>query len=237
MRIGMDDGNVKMNWESMQASLYRYTLVLTGSSWEAQDLSQTAWAKALERLQGRGHANPEAFLLRIAKNTWIDICRRKAAYKELLEGLLFVDCGGKDDAIGMEEVFHALIKHLSPLQRTVFVLREALGYSIAETAEGLGTTEGAVKAALYRARQAMGAVREELGQNGGKMPAEYEEQENLRAAVLALQEGQAQTLVELLYEGGRWHDAVHAVGWFQASMPRSVQEVSAPKAMYFSLAA
>ncbi|MCR2804559.1 RNA polymerase sigma factor [Paenibacillus soyae] len=227
----------ELDWEAMQAALQRYCLALTGSSWEAQDLSQTAWTKALERLRGRGHVNPEAYLLRIAKNAWIDVCRRKAAYKELLEGLLFIDREDKEDALEMEEVFRALIKHLSPLQRTVFVLREALGYSIAETAVGLGTTEGAVKAALHRARQAMGEVRQELGRNEGMLAVEFVEEDKLRTAVRALQEGQVQVLVSLLYEQGRWRNDVHAMGWFQASTPRAVQGLSSSNAMYLGMTA
>ena len=227
----------ELDWSAMQAALYRYCLSLTKSSWDAQDLSQTVWAKAYERIRGRGHANPEAFLLRIAKNAWIDNCRRKAAYKELLEGMLRCDDDAKGDTLELEHVFQALMKHLSPLQRTVFVLREALGYSIAETASGLGTTEGAIKAALYRARQSMGAVRDELERNGIGMLVSYEEQEKLREAAAALQEGQTLELVSLLSEGYIWLEGVRAVGWFQTAMPVGLQGYCAPNAMYMGFAA
>lgn len=215
-------GLPELNWEELQSSLYRYCLALTRSEWEAQDLTQTAWTKTLSRLKKNGHANPEALLLRTAKNAWIDGCRRKAAYQELLEGMLRFDADPSGHVrFDLEQMLEALIKRLSPLQRTVFLLREAFGYSIAETASGLGTTEGAVKAALHRARQAMGRIRKDLelaetAAPGSRKNKESDETEDLlREAAEAFREGQVQELVMALYEGYRWQNAVYAVGSFQ----------------------
>lgn len=215
---------MKLNWEELQASLYRYCLALTRSEWEAQDLTQTAWTKTLSRLQKLGHVNPEALLLRTAKNAWIDGCRRKAAYQELLDGMLRREVTQPDgDRLDLEHILDSIMKHLSPLQRTVFVLREAFGYSIAETAQGLGTTEGAIKAALHRARQAMGQVRKDLVQTDTDMPdiqvkkASNEMEEQVSQAADALREGRVEELVTLLYDGYFWQTTVYAVGSFQAS--------------------
>ncbi|RJE88762.1 RNA polymerase sigma factor [Paenibacillus sp. 1011MAR3C5] len=201
----------KPDWESLQTSLYRYCLVLTGSEWDAADLSQTTWNKAIRRLREQGHDNPEAFLLRTAKNSWIDDCRRRAAYKELLDGMVHTyrqdpPMPKKHDS---EQAMLALFRHLSPIQRTVFVLREALGYSIAETAEWLETTEGAVKAALYRARQSLEAVREELEAEEAAVRQDSEESEAASRSVEALEEGRVADLVYLLYGEPYW--TVHAV--------------------------
>ncbi|RIX60550.1 RNA polymerase sigma factor [Paenibacillus nanensis] len=216
-------GLPELNWEELQSSLYRYCLALTRSEWEAQDLTQTAWTKTLSRLKKNGHANPEALLLRTAKNAWIDSCRRKAAYHELLEGMLRFDADHSGHArFDLEQMLEALIKRLSPLQRTVFILREAFGYSIAETASGLGTTDGAVKAALHRARQAMGRIRKDLelaetAAPGSRRNKESDEKKEdlLREAAEAFREGRVQELVMLIYEGYRWQNIVYAVGSFQ----------------------
>ncbi|MFF2885477.1 RNA polymerase sigma factor [Paenibacillus sp. NPDC057967] len=209
------------DWESLQTSLYRYCLVLTGSEWDAADLSQTTWNKAIRRLQEQGHDNPEAFLLRTAKNSWIDDCRRKAAFKELLGGMVhtYRQDVPMPKSQNSDLAMQALFRHLSPIQRTVFVLREALGYSIAETAGWLDTTEGAVKAALYRARQSLGAVREEIEREESDVPLDAEEREAANRSVEALEEGRVADLVYLLYGEPYW--TVHAVqgnqGQFRAS--------------------
>lgn len=202
------------DWESLQTSLYRYCLVLTGSEWDAADLSQTAWSKAIPRLRERGHDNPEAFLLRTAKNSWIDDCRRKSAYKELLDGMVhsYRQVAPEPKKHDSELAVQALFRQLSPIQRTVFILREALGYSIAETAEWLNTTEGAVKAALYRARQSLGAVREEMESEEAGNEPNAEEREIITQSVEALEEGRVADLVYLLYGEPYW--TAHAVQGF-----------------------
>lgn len=213
-----ESGLMELKWEELQASLYRYCLALTRSEWEAQDLTQTAWTKTISRLQKLGHANPEALLLRTAKNAWIDGCRRKAAYQELLDGMLRDEVmPTSDDRLELEHMLASIMKRLSPLQRTVFVLREAFGYSIAETAQGLGTTEGAVKAALHRARQGMGQVRKDLEQAEPGSEARKEKDDQLSRAVDAFREGRVEELVAFLYEGSYWQTSVYAVGRFQAS--------------------
>src|SRR5690349_12705162 len=76
----------------LQAALFRYCLSLTGSVQDAEDLSQQMWMKTIRRLAEHGHANPEAFLLRVAKNGWIDECRRRKGLRERLQWLS--DLGG-----------------------------------------------------------------------------------------------------------------------------------------------
>lgn len=92
-----------------------------------------------------------------------------------------------------------MIKHLSPLQRTAFVLRDVLGYSAAEAAEYLGTSEGAVKAALHRARLALARVREELAEDEGPaLPPDADYRAYLRALAQAYEQGQLPVMLELL---------------------------------------
>ncbi len=147
----------------LYAILLRYSRSLTGSPWDAQDLAQDVWVKATGSAAGASHPNPEALLLRIAKTTWIDHCRRKQRFTSLLRS------GALDPAVKegelpwtLEEMFAAVLKALTGKQRSVWLLADVLDYSIRETAELLRMSEGAVKSALHRARQMMESVRQEL---------------------------------------------------------------------------
>lgn len=102
------------------------------------------------------HPNPEALLFRIARNTWIDIMRRKATLSRVLElDQSPTEASAEYGSFEIEAAFQALQGHLSPLQQAVFLLRDVLGHSAMEAADILDTTEGAIKAALHRARQAL----------------------------------------------------------------------------------
>ncbi|WP_047155554.1 RNA polymerase sigma factor [Aneurinibacillus tyrosinisolvens] len=58
--------------------LKRYCHSIAGTSWEAEDLIQDTLLKAFTALRKNpGHANPKAFLFRIASNTWIDRHRKQ----------------------------------------------------------------------------------------------------------------------------------------------------------------
>lgn len=216
---------------SLQMALKRYCLALTQSPWEAEDLAQDTWVKALGYLKTSehtklksemndtsqmnnntdhtirtnfspltNHPNPEALLLRIARNTWIDITRRKATLSRLLE----MDQPKTEEAAGygsleIEAAFQALQKHLSPLQQAVFLLRDVFEYSGIEAAEMLDTTEGAVKAALHRARQALSAVRQELLQaDGPSLPQDTELQIALNHLASAYEQGKITELIALV---------------------------------------
>ncbi|WP_449602674.1 RNA polymerase sigma factor [Paenibacillus sp. Marseille-Q9583] len=216
---------------SLQMALKRYCLALTQSPWEAEDLAQDTWVKALGYMKTSKHSklksdmndtsqmnnnsehtsrtnfssltnhpNPEALLLRIARNTWTDIMRRKATLSRVLE----MDQPRTEEAAGyglfeIEAAFQALQKHLSPLQQAVFLLRDVFEHSGSEAAEILDTTEGAIKAALHRARQALPAVRQELLQsNGPSILQDTELQIALNRLASAYEQGQIPELIELV---------------------------------------
>lgn len=186
---------------SLGAALNRYCLALTRSNSEAEDLAQETWLKALSYRKFTLNPNPEALLLRIAKNTWIDIARRKAALGRALEHSqpLTAQTAALNSISEVEMAFQALIRHLSPLQRTVFLLRDVLGYSATETAHTLDMSEGAIKAALHRARTALRCVREELQANDGPAVSQNDDfRMLLRALADAYEQGQVPVMLELL---------------------------------------
>ncbi|HET6872703.1 MAG TPA: RNA polymerase sigma factor [Sporolactobacillaceae bacterium] len=135
--------------ERFRPELLSYCRKLTRSSWDAEDLTQETLLKSLDQVAS--HKNPKAYLFRIAKNAWIDQCRKQKEEMELNEQQVHGKCD--KDLVLITDTLSLLIKKLSPLQCVIFLLRDVWSFSAQEVAECIGTTEGAVKSALHRARR------------------------------------------------------------------------------------
>ena len=137
---------------------------ILGSVTDAEDAVQEAWL----RWSGVDHAgvdDPRAFLVRVTTRLAIDRLRRVKARRESYVGpwlpepiLTGQDSPVQDpaeDAAMAESVSMAMLvvlETLSPLERAVFVLREAFGMPHAEIADVLGRKEEAVRQLARRAR-------------------------------------------------------------------------------------
>lgn len=194
------------------AALNRYCLAITSSKWDAEDLVQETCLRALPVLTGlQGHANPTAFLLRTAKNLSIDLSRRK----KLAGGVL--DRGELshqlDDSSGIEYVMNLLVQHLSPLQCSVFLLRELFGFKGSEIAAALKTSQGAVKAALFRARTAIGQLKSAMLEEDRMDQVASDVQESLLLAyITAIRQSNPHALVLLALTQSELIDSVQAIG-------------------------
>jgi RNA polymerase sigma-70 factor, ECF subfamily len=143
--------------EPIRPKLHAYCLRLSGSVWEAEDLTQESLLRAFA-VMGRGDLHGEhsrfdradAYLCQIATNLWIDRLRRQrrqaAALKEDTPSLVATP------AVITAAAGAALFERTSPQERAAVVLKDVFDFSLAETADILATTPGAVKAALSRGR-------------------------------------------------------------------------------------
>mgnify|MGYP000889727191 CR=1 FL=1 len=194
--------------EEVDRELIRYCLAVTGSAGEAEDLAQEAWLKGFESGALGSHPNPKALLMRLARQKWIDRVRRERNYARILARMAreAAVADGRDSGGGpaadLEAMLASVVRQLLPLQRTVFLLRDVLGYSAADTARLVHTTEGAVKSALFRARQALRRVRDELRQT--ERPAAEERGQSddavhalVRALAAALRRADANVIAAL----------------------------------------
>ena len=130
-------------FEPLRPDLYRYTRYLTRSAWEAEDLVQDTLARAFVTLgcTSQPPANPKAWLFRVASNVWIDRIRRtREAPGEI------PDVAGElePDGIDRDAAAH-LIGRLAPQERAAVVLKDVFDFTLAEIAESLSTSVGAVK--------------------------------------------------------------------------------------------
>jgi len=140
----------------LRPALHAYCRRLTGDVFDAEDLVQDTLIRAFGRL-GSTHqpvANPRAYLLRIATHAWIDTLRRRGRERELLAAEAREGTVPSEVRPGaLHEAGAALLERLAPQERAAVVLKDVFELSLAETAEVLETTVGAVKAALHRGRE------------------------------------------------------------------------------------
>jgi len=201
------DTNRGFETSAPYAALNRYSLHLTRDRWEAEDLAQETWLRALSRdgASLQQHRNPEAWMLRIARNIWTDRGRRRKVLERILDreyrharAAASANPAADNGLATVELLFGSILKHLTPLQRAVFMLRDVYEFTALETAERLSMSEGAVKAALHRARQALIAVRRELADDTLALPADESWKAILRSIALAYEAGDIAAVVALL---------------------------------------
>ena len=130
-----------------------------GSVTDAEDTVQEAWLR-WSKVDPAEIFNPRAFLVRVTTRLAIDRLRRAKARREsyvgpwLPEPILTGPDVAEDVALA-ESVSMAMLvvlETLSPLERAVFVLREAFGMPYAEIGEVIGRKEEAVRQLARRAR-------------------------------------------------------------------------------------
>jgi RNA polymerase sigma factor (sigma-70 family) len=147
---------------------------LLGSAADAEDAVQDAFLRwqAADRQRIKV---PEAWLTKVVTNLCLDRLRSAQARRErtvgawLPEPLLDGDpmLGPADTVEQRESVSLAvltLMERLSPLERAVYLLREAFSYSHAEIAAILDITESASQQHLHRARQRITTARRRGGE-------------------------------------------------------------------------
>ncbi|CAM4463348.1 RNA polymerase sigma factor [Paenibacillus tarimensis] len=205
--------------EKALPSLRRYCLALTGSQWEADDLLQSTCLKLLSRTRGQYEELPqalcwEAYMIRTARNLWVDQIRQQSAVQRTAERQIPDKEQIDRYSLDLELAMAAVIEWLSPWQRTVFILRDILRYSTREASEWLGCSEGAVKAALARARSAIAECRRSGREGRLRHPDDLEKQQLLQAYLAAFRSGSARRLVDLLMQ-----DALHV----EAAAPQILQ--------------
>jgi RNA polymerase sigma-70 factor (ECF subfamily) len=138
-------------------ALHGYCRRLTGNLWDAEDLVQDTLVRAFSQW-GVAYGevkHPRAYLLRTATNVWIDLVRRRETEARALAAgeSASADAGPPADrAADVRDAGARLLQRLSPQERAALVLKEAFDMPIAEIADLLATTKGAVKAALSRGR-------------------------------------------------------------------------------------
>jgi RNA polymerase sigma-70 factor (ECF subfamily) len=157
------------DWERHRRALWGLSYRMTGVAADADDVVQETFVRAMRDPPDRGRpVGP--WLTRVAVNVARDLLRTRkrrgytgpwlpspVASDE--ESVAEATDEGPEGRYGLLEsasfAFLLALEKLTPMQRAVLVLRDVLDYSVRETADAVGSSEGAVKGAHLRARRAM----------------------------------------------------------------------------------
>jgi RNA polymerase sigma-70 factor (ECF subfamily) len=139
----------------IRPQLHRYAARMIGSVVDAEDVVQEALAKAYSALPTTTSvANMRGWLFRIAHNKAIDHLRRnRYQHLEYLDDYPLL--AEPDLPLAEQELVAVALSvflQLAPKQRSCVILKDVLGYSLAEISELLDATVGEIKAALHRGR-------------------------------------------------------------------------------------
>ena len=154
---------------------------MLGSVSDAEDVVQEAWLR-WARVDTATVHDPRGFLVRTVTRLAIDRLRRIQARRENYVGPwlpepLLTSPDPADDTDRAESVSMAMLvvlETLSPLERTVFVLHEAFGYSYPDIAEILDRTPPTVRQLAHRAREHVQARRPRYETDAAKRRAATE---------------------------------------------------------------
>ncbi|MDG4830270.1 sigma-70 family RNA polymerase sigma factor [Solwaraspora sp. WMMD1047] len=197
----MDAATVE-RFEANRDRLASLAYRLLGSAADAEDAVQDTFLRWHAADRDRIEV-PEAWLTKVVTNVSLDRLRSAQARREraagewLPEPLLDGDpmLGPADTAVQRESVTLAmllLMERLSPVERAVYVLREAFAYRHTEIAEILDITESASQQHAHRARQRIAA-----GRAGGRID-QAAARRVVEAFVAAASSGDVDRLVALL---------------------------------------
>jgi RNA polymerase sigma-70 factor, ECF subfamily len=222
------NGDLERRLEAHRRELTGYCYRMLGSSFEAEDAVQDtmlrAW-RSIDRFEGR--SSLKSWLYRIATNVCMDMLngrQRRARPMELTEvgtpdstlhtlpevtwlepipdARVLPQTSDPAELAQAQETlrlaFVAAMQHLPARQRAVLILREALRWSAAETAELLDTSVASVNSALQRARATLADTQPTT--EDAPAALEGDEAELLDRYVAAFEQYDIDSLVKLLHE-------------------------------------
>jgi RNA polymerase sigma-70 factor (ECF subfamily) len=189
-------------FDQYRALLFTLAYQLTGSAADAEDAVQDVFFKACgvhpERL-----AEPKAYLCKMITNHCINLQKSARKRREVYVGPWLPEPIRTPESDALESVVRrdllsyamlALLERLTPTERAVFVLREALGFEYAEIADLLGRRETNCRKLMSRARSKMDISEEE------RVAAKTVELEWVNRFLTSLERGNIDAVLSLLTE-------------------------------------
>ena len=137
-----------------RTELLKYCCMICGNIPDAEDLTQETFLKALSNLdllEELGDKERRAWLYKVARNLFYDVCRRRAVEQNNRMQTEDETDGGFSEAEAA-----MILSALPPELSQLFIKRYFEGYNSKELAEEYGLSPSGVRAALSRARKLLG---------------------------------------------------------------------------------
>ena len=137
--------------DNLSDAIFRFLLKNTRDKDLANDLVQDSFLKLWLKRKDVDNKKSKSYLFTTAYHTMIDHFRkneRKDSFDPQMHDVAYNDGNFSD----LKEVLDMAIQKLSPIQRSVVMLRDYEGYSYKEIGEITELTEPQVKVYIYRAR-------------------------------------------------------------------------------------
>lgn len=143
-------------FEQHRGAVYAYLVRLARDPGLAEELTQETFLKVYQaRARLVEVENPRAWVFRIATNTCLTAIKRNRRFRwlpwEAAESL----APGRDEAgrVVMRDAVERALGTMSQDYRAALLLFSYHGFKVAEVAQVLGISEGAVKTRVYRAKE------------------------------------------------------------------------------------
>jgi RNA polymerase sigma factor (sigma-70 family) len=159
-----DEAAFAILFERHRASVVAVCIGVLGSRHDAEDAAQETFASLAVALRSSPPRELRAWLARVARNSAIDLARRRRTRESVNDQLS--DISGPDGVSASHLVKDELasviagIRELPESQRTALLMRELAGHSYREIADLLESDEDAVRGLIARARVGLRQYRE-----------------------------------------------------------------------------
>jgi RNA polymerase sigma-70 factor (ECF subfamily) len=147
-------------FQSMRRRLFGVAYRMLGSATEAEDVLQDVWLR-WQATDRRAVQDADAFLFTIATRLSLTVAASARKRREVYVGPWLPEpvLTAEDPLLGAERTealemgVLLLLERLSPMERAVFLLREAFAYSFGDIAKILDITDGSARQHAFRARK------------------------------------------------------------------------------------
>ena len=155
-------------YENYKDAVYTYLYHISYDHFLAEDVSQDVFLKVYSSIKSfRGESSLKTWILRIARNTYIDYTRKNKEKLSSIHEVEMVDITQNPEleAINNERgrTIIKVLKLLPEDYRTIIILREQQGLTYDEIGKVMDFSSSNVKITLFRARKKFKELYSELG--------------------------------------------------------------------------